>query len=89
MTIKEVKALLHKIGVPVSSYNIDNSPTPIVPGTILLDSTSEGFSVYWTERNEVYDQQYIKNEQDAVDYFLQLLEGSSKAYRKYVAEHNE
>lgn len=87
MTIKEIKALLPKISVPKSSYNIDNSPTPIVPGTIILERIPKGFSVYWTERNEVFEQRDIGDEQEAVNYFLHLLEGSSKAYRKYTADH--
>lgn len=87
MTIKEVKSLLPKIGVPESSYNIDNSPTPIVPGTIIIEKIPKGFSVYWTERNEVFEQRDIADEQEAVDYFLRLLEGSSKAYRKYIEDH--
>lgn len=87
MTIKEAKTLLLKIGVPESSYNIDNSPTPIVPGTIIFERTPKGFSVYWTERNEVFEQRDIADEQEAVNYFLHLLEGSSKAYRKYIADH--
>ena len=86
MTIKEIKALLPKISVPKSSYNIDNSPTPIVPGTIILERIPKGFSVYWTERNEVFEQRDIGDEQEAVNYFLHLLEGSSKAYRKYTAD---
>lgn len=87
MTIKEVKALLHKISVPESSYNIDNSPTPIVPGTIIIERIPKGFSVYWTEKNEVFERRDIADEQEAVNYFLHLLEGSSKAYRKYIADH--
>lgn len=87
MTVKEAKALLPKISVPESSYNIDNSPTPIVPGTIILESIFKGFSVYWTERNEVFERRDIADEQEAVNYFLHLLEGSSKAYRKYIANH--
>ena len=87
MTIKEIKALLPKISVPKSSYNIDNSPTPIVPGTIILERIPKGFSVYWTERNEVFEQRNIADEQEAVNYFLHLLEGSSKTYRKYIANH--
>ncbi|WP_028257815.1 hypothetical protein [Veillonella montpellierensis] len=87
MTIKEIKALLPKISVPKSSYNIDNSPTPIVPGTIILERIPKGFSVYWTERNEVFEQRDIADEEEAVNYFLHLLEGSSKTHRKYIVNH--
>jgi hypothetical protein len=87
MTIKEAKALLLKIDIPESSYNIDNSHTPIVPGTIIIERIPKGFSVYWTEKNEVFEQRDIADEQEAVNYFLHLLEGSSKAYRKYIADH--
>lgn len=87
MTIKEAKALLLKIGIPESSYNIDNSHTPIVPGTIIIERIPKGFSVYWTEKNEVFEQRDIADEQEAVNYFLHLLEGSSKAYRKYIADY--
>ena len=57
------------------------------PGTIIIERVSNRFSVYWTERNEVYEQRYFEDEAEAVSYFLFLLEGSSNTYRKYVLEH--
>ena len=87
MTIEELKEFLHHIGVPKSSYNIDSEGTVITPGTIIIERVSNRFSVYWTERNEVYEQRYFEDEAEAVSYFLFLLEGSSNTYRKYVLEH--
>lgn len=55
MNIKELKEFLHQIGVPKSSYNIDGDGTVITPGTIIIERVSNGLSVYWTERNEVYE----------------------------------
>ena len=87
MNIEELKEFLHRIGVPKSSYNIDNNGTVITPGTILIERVSNRLSVYWTERNEVYEQRYFEDEAEAVSYFLFLLEGSSNTYRKYVLEY--
>lgn len=87
MNIEELKTFLCKIGIPKSSYNIDSDGTVITSGTIILKRVSTGFSVYWTERNEVYEQRYFEDEAEAVSYFLFLLEGSSNTYRKYVLEH--
>lgn len=87
MNIEELKEFLHQIGVPKSSYNIDHEGTVITPGTIVIERVSNRLSVYWTERNEVYEQRYFEDEAEAVSYFLFLLEGSSNTYRKYVLEH--
>lgn len=87
MNIEELKEFLHQIGIPKSSYNIDSKGTVITPGTIIIERVSNRFSVYWTERNEVYEQRYFEDEAEAVSYFLFLLEGSSNTYRKYVLEH--
>lgn len=88
MSIEELKEFLHQIGVPKSSYNIDSDGTLIItPGTIIIERVSNRFSVYWTERNEVYEQRYFEDEAEAVSYFLFLLEGSSNTYRKYILEH--
>ena len=87
MNIEELKTFLCRIGVPKSSYDIDSDGTVITPGTIILKRVSTGASVYWTERNEIYEQRYFKDEDKAVSYFLFLLEGSSNTYRKYVLEH--
>ena len=87
MNIEELKEFLHHIGVPKSSYNIDSEGTVITPGTIIIERVSNRFSVYWTERNEVYEQRYFEDEAEAISYFLFLLEGSSNTYRKYVLEH--
>lgn len=88
MSIEELKEFLHQIGVPKSSYNIDSDGTLIItPGTIIIERVSNRFSVYWTERNEVYEQRFFEDEAEAVSYFLFLLEGSSNTYRKYVLEH--
>lgn len=87
MNIEELKEFLHQIGVPKSSYNIDSEGTVITPGTIIIERISNRLSVYWTERNEVYEQRYFEDEAEAVSYFLFLLEGSSNTYRKYVLEH--
>lgn len=87
MNIEELKEFLHQIGIPKSSYNIDSEGTVITPGTIIIERVSNRFSVYWTERNEVYEQRYFEDEAEAVSYFLFLLEGSSNTYRKYVMEH--
>ena len=51
MNIEELKTFLYKIGIPKSSYNIDNDGTVITPGTIILKRVSTGVSVYWMERN--------------------------------------
>ena len=87
MNIEELKEFLHQIGIPKSSYNIDSEGTVITPGTIIIERVSNRFSVYWTERNEVYEQRYFEDEAEAVSYFLFLLEGSSNTYRRYVLEH--
>lgn len=87
MNIEELKEFLHQIGVPKSSYNINRDGTVITPGTIIIERVSNRFSVYWIERNEVYEQRYFEDEAEAVLYFLFLLEGSSNTYRKYVLEH--
>ena len=88
MSIEELKEFLHQIGVPKSSYNIDSDGTLIItPGTIIIERVATRFSVYWTERNEVYEQRYFEDEAEAVSYFLFLLEGSSNTYRKYGLEH--
>ena len=87
MNIEELKEFLHQIGIPKSSYNIDSEGTVITPGTIIIERVSNRFSVYWTERNEVYEQRYFEDEAEAVSYFLSLLEGSSNTYRRYVLEH--
>lgn len=87
MSIEELKEFLHQIGVSKSSYNIDSEGTVITPGTIIIERVSNRFSVYWTERNEVYEQRYFEDEAEAVSYFLFLLEDSSNTYRRYVLEH--
>ena len=87
MNIEELKEFLHQIGIPKRSYNIDSDETVITPGTIILKRVSTGGSVYWTERNEVYEQRYFEDEAEAVSYFLFLLEGSSNTYRRYVLEY--
>jgi len=87
MNIVELKEFLHHIGVPKSSYHIDSEGTVITPGTIIIERVSNRFSVYWTERNEVYEQRYFEDEAEAVSYFLFLLEGSSNTYHRYVLEH--
>ena len=87
MNIEELKEFLHQIGVPKSSYNIDCDETVITPGTIIIERVSNRFFVYWTERNEVYEQRYFEDEAEAVSYFLFLLEGSSNTYRRYVLEY--
>lgn len=87
MNIEELKEFLHHIGVPKSSYHIDSEVTVITPGTIVIEQVSNRLSVYWIERNEVYEQCYFEDEAEAVSYFLLLLEGSSNTYRKYVLEH--
>ena len=87
MNIEELKEFLHRIGVPKSSYNIDHEGAVITPGTIVIERVSNRLSVYWTERNEVYEQRYFEDEAEAVSYFLFLLEGSSNTYRRYVLEH--
>lgn len=87
MNIEELKTFLCKIGIPKSSYNIDSDGTVITAGTIIIERVSNRFFVYWTERNEVYEQRYFEDEAEAVSYFLFLLEGSSNTYRKYVLEH--
>lgn len=87
MSIEELKEFLHQIGVLKSSYNINRDGTVITPGTIIIERVSNRLSVYWTERNEVYEQRYFEDEAKAVSYFLFLLEGSSNTYRKYVLEH--
>lgn len=87
MSIEELKEFLHQIGVSKSSYNIDSEGTVITPGTIIIERVSNRFSVYWTERNEVYEQRYFEDEAEAVSYFLFLLEDSSNIYRRYVLEH--
>ncbi len=87
MNIKELKEFLYQIGVPKSSYHIDSEGTVITPGTIVIERVSNRLSLYWTERNEVYEQRYFGDEAEAVSYFLLLLEGSSNTYRRYVLEH--
>ena len=87
MNIKELKDFLHQIGVPISSYNIDSEGAVITPGTIIIERVSNRFSVYYTERNEVYEQRYFEDEAEAVSYFLFLLEGSSNTYHRYVLGH--
>ena len=69
MNIEELKEFLHQIGVPKSSYNIDSDGTLISPGTIIIERVVNRLSVYWTERNEVYEQRYFEDEAEAVSYF--------------------
>lgn len=87
MNIEELKEFLHHIGVPKSSYYIDNEGTVITPGTIVIEQISNRLSVYWTERNEVYEQRYFEDEAEAVSYFLFLLEGSSNTYRSWYRKY--
>ena len=87
MNIEELKEFLHQIGVPKSSYNIDSDETLISPGTIIIERVANRLSVYWTERNEVYEQRYFEDEADAVSYFLFLLEGSSNTYRSWYRKY--
>lgn len=87
MNIEELKEFLHQIGVPKSSYNIDSDETLISPGTIIIERVANRLSVYWTERNEVYEQRYFEDEAEAVSYFLFLLEGSSNKYRSWYRKY--
>lgn len=87
MNIEELKEFLHQIGVPKSSYNIDSEETLISPGTIIIERVANRLSVYWTERNEVYEQRYFEDEAEAVSYFLFLLEGSSNTYRSWYRKY--
>ncbi len=87
MNIEELKEFLHQIGVPKSSYNIDSDGTLISPGTIIIERVVNRLSVYWTERNEVYEQRYFEDEAEAVSYFLFLLEGSSNTYRSWYRKY--
>lgn len=87
MNIEELKEFLHQIGVPKSSYNIDSDETLISPGTIIIERVANRLSVYWTERNEVYEQRYFEDEAEAVSYFLLLLEGSSNTYRSWYRKY--
>ena len=87
MNIKELKEFLYQIGVPKSSYHIDGEGTVITPGTIIIERVSNRLSVYWTERNEVYEQRYFEDEAEAVSYFLFLLEGSSNTYRSWYRKY--
>lgn len=87
MNIEDLKEFLHQIGVPKSSYNIDSDETLISPGTIIIERVANRLSVYWTERNEVYEQRYFEDEAEAVSYFLFLLEGSSNTYRSWYRKY--
>ena len=87
MNIEELKEFLHQIGVPKSSYNIDSDETLISPETIIIERVANRLSVYWTERNEVYEQRYFEDEAEAVSYFLFLLEGSSNTYRSWYRKY--
>ena len=87
MNIEELKEFLHHIGVPKSSYHIDSEGTVITPGTIVIEQVYNRLSVYWTERNEVYEQCYFEDEAEAVSYFLFLLEGSSNTYRSWYRKY--
>lgn len=87
MNIEELKEFLHQIGVPKSSYNIDSDETLISPGTIIIERVANRLSVYWTERNEVYEQRYFEDEAEAVSYFLFMLEGSSNKYRSWYRKY--
>ena len=87
MNIEELKEFFHHIGVPKSSYYIDNEGTVITPGTIVIEQISNRLSVYWTERNEVYEQRYFEDEAEAVSYFLFLLEGSFNTYRSWYRKY--
>ena len=87
MNIEELKEFLHHIGVPKSSYNIDSDETLISSGTIIIERVANRLSVYWTERNEVYEQRYFEDEAEAVSYFLFLLEGSSNTYRSWYRKY--
>lgn len=87
MNIEELKEFLHQIGIPKSSYNIDSDETLISPGTIIIERVANRLSVYWTERNEVYEQRYFEDEAEAVSYFLFLLDGSSNTYRSWYRKY--
>ena len=72
MNIKELKEFLHQIGVPKSSYNINRDGTVITPGTIIIERVSNRFFVYWTERNEVYEQRYFEDEAEAPIHIVNM-----------------
>lgn len=87
MNIKELKQLLVENHIPKIAYNIDKDGTPLTPVTIALEYTPNGISVYWTERNEIYENLYFDNEGEAVEYFANLLKDTSKTFKQFYNEH--
>lgn len=84
MNIKELQEFLPRIGVSKTSYNIENDGTEVSSGGVVLETTPRGICVYYTERYVDYELEYFKEENDAVKHFLNLLEGLSIAYKKYL-----
>lgn len=86
MNIKELQKFLPRIGIPKTSYNIENDGSEVSSGGVVLESTPKGICVYYTERYVDYDVEYFKEEEDAVKHFLNLLEGLSISYKNYLKE---
>ena len=84
MNIKELQEFLPRIGVSKISYNIENDGTEVSSGGVVLETTPRGICVYYTERYVDYEREYFKEEKDAVKHFLDLLEGLSITYKKYL-----
>lgn len=84
MNIKELQEFLLKIDVTKTLYNIENDGSEVSSGGVVLETTPRGICVYYTERHVDYDLEYFKEEEDAVKHFLDLLEGLSITYKKYL-----
>lgn len=89
MNVKELKQLLVENHIPKNTYNIDDDGTPLTPVTIALEYTPRGISVYWTERNEIYDKRYFDNEGQAVEYFAYLLRDTSMVFKHFYDEYQD
>ena len=80
--VDEIKMKVNKLIQLLEQLNIP-------PDTTILEYTPRGISVYWSEWNVIYDQRYFDNEDQAVDYFIQLLNNSSPQFKQFHKEHQD
>ncbi len=89
MKVNKLIQLLEQLNIPEFFYNINDDGTENTPDTTILEYTPRGISVYWSEWNVIYDQRYFDNEDQAVDYFIQLLNNSSPQFKQFHKEHQD
>ena len=89
MKVNRLIQLLEQLNIHKFFYNINNDGTESTPDTTILDYTPRGISVYWSERNVIYDKRYFEDEDQAVDYFIELLNNSSPHFKQFYKEHQD